>query len=619
MREREREKERQRDRDRGQARGGGRRGGRGGERDRGREVREKYNINAEKDRDQDTRDGFREHDADRDRDRDWEEKASGRQKEKDEDHKVVGVWYSEMATLIDNRRLASASVVEGTAVLVRNISEGGNMRQEATIAGQQPPKQVWDKPKEKPKPEGFAKPGGKVLFFEKITGVGPGKIWLDHCLAVCVGRSDKKSDELFTGPEHSSSSCHAQIVFGKGPGGGDCKGGDSCIDAPGNTISVWLQNLASQHGICIDSRRVSPPWQWVVVGEGCSVVFGLIATGMIYLKYILRKDPLIMMFERSPALQGIVSSGTGKWQPSNDSSQNSQSNASLRRLCEQQQLMMLVRTEGREAAAASKKRQPDEHAGVRREEEKRQRKEQGADSPNSVAIQTEAPVLHSAAAKRPCKSVTLCEHSLCAECGGIGICEHQRVRSQCKACGGSSICEHQRRRSQCKDCQGDSICEHQRVRSRCQDVVAAASARISECGVDVKAVAAAASASTSCGGAGVENAVAAASASTSGREANTKTAKAEASASTSERGAAVENVAVVASVSTSECGADVRNVVVASCASTSECVAAVKIVAVEASASTSECGANAKFVERSRTRQHEGELERKWTRNCKGG
>ena len=27
-------------------------------------------------------------------------------------------------------------------------------------------------------------------------------------------------------------------------------------------------------------------------------------------------------------------------------------------------------------------------------------------------------------------------------CGGAGICEHVRVRSECKECGGSGICEH---------------------------------------------------------------------------------------------------------------------------------------------------------------------------------
>ena len=33
---------------------------------------------------------------------------------------------------------------------------------------------------------------------------------------------------------------------------------------------------------------------------------------------------------------------------------------------------------------------------------------------------------------------------MCKECGGSGICEHGRQRSQCKECGGASICEHGR-------------------------------------------------------------------------------------------------------------------------------------------------------------------------------
>ena len=44
--------------------------------------------------------------------------------------------------------------------------------------------------------------------------------------------------------------------------------------------------------------------------------------------------------------------------------------------------------------------------------------------------------------------------SVCKECGGCGLCDHGRRRTQCKECGGSSICEHGRRRSRCKDCGG---------------------------------------------------------------------------------------------------------------------------------------------------------------------
>ena len=59
--------------------------------------------------------------------------------------------------------------------------------------------------------------------------------------------------------------------------------------------------------------------------------------------------------------------------------------------------------------------------------------------------------------------------SRCKDCGGSGLCEHQRVKRQCKDCGGSGVCEHQRSRSQCKDCGGSGFCEHQRSRSQCKD------------------------------------------------------------------------------------------------------------------------------------------------------
>jgi hypothetical protein len=72
---------------------------------------------------------------------------------------------------------------------------------------------------------------------------------------------------------------------------------------------------------------------------------------------------------------------------------------------------------------------------------------------------------------KECGGGSICEHnkarSTCKECGGGSICEHNRKRSQCKDCGGGSICEHNRKRSQCKDCGGGSICEHNKVRSMC--------------------------------------------------------------------------------------------------------------------------------------------------------
>ena len=40
------------------------------------------------------------------------------------------------------------------------------------------------------------------------------------------------------------------------------------------------------------------------------------------------------------------------------------------------------------------------------------------------------------------------------DCGGAGICEHNRDRSRCTDCGCASICQHNRPRSTCKDCRG---------------------------------------------------------------------------------------------------------------------------------------------------------------------
>jgi hypothetical protein len=42
--------------------------------------------------------------------------------------------------------------------------------------------------------------------------------------------------------------------------------------------------------------------------------------------------------------------------------------------------------------------------------------------------------------------------SRCKDCGGAGICEHNRVRRLCRDCGGAGMCAHSRVRSKCKDC-----------------------------------------------------------------------------------------------------------------------------------------------------------------------
>ncbi|XP_057296930.1 uncharacterized protein LOC130625833 [Hydractinia symbiolongicarpus] len=58
---------------------------------------------------------------------------------------------------------------------------------------------------------------------------------------------------------------------------------------------------------------------------------------------------------------------------------------------------------------------------------------------------------------------------MCKDCGGEGICEHERIRSTCKGCKDNQICPHQRVRWQCKECGGNGICKHQRRRSICKE------------------------------------------------------------------------------------------------------------------------------------------------------
>ena len=72
---------------------------------------------------------------------------------------------------------------------------------------------------------------------------------------------------------------------------------------------------------------------------------------------------------------------------------------------------------------------------------------------------------------RECNSAVVCEHNRiryrCTECGGASICVHKRMRYQCKDCAGSSICPHKRVRAYCKECKGSQICPHGRVKSHC--------------------------------------------------------------------------------------------------------------------------------------------------------
>lgn len=50
--------------------------------------------------------------------------------------------------------------------------------------------------------------------------------------------------------------------------------------------------------------------------------------------------------------------------------------------------------------------------------------------------------------------------SVCRECEGGSICQHNHIRSTCKECIGGSICVHNKVRCRCLECDGSSFCEH---------------------------------------------------------------------------------------------------------------------------------------------------------------
>ena len=58
---------------------------------------------------------------------------------------------------------------------------------------------------------------------------------------------------------------------------------------------------------------------------------------------------------------------------------------------------------------------------------------------------------------------------MCKECGGKGLCEHERQKSRCKECGGTSICKHGQYKDRCKECGGSSLCEHGKYKVQCKE------------------------------------------------------------------------------------------------------------------------------------------------------
>ena len=101
------------------------------------------------------------------------------------------------------------------------------------------------------------------------------------------------------------------------------------------------------------------------------------------------------------------------------------------------QSQMLGRTDDEKAAAGSKKRMDTDRADGGGTSGKRHKKEQAADGTSASSVKDSARVLDPAAPTKRRKGMNIrCEHNRegrnCKECGGSGICKHQRVRSKCK-------------------------------------------------------------------------------------------------------------------------------------------------------------------------------------------
>ncbi len=71
--------------------------------------------------------------------------------------------------------------------------------------------------------------------------------------------------------------------------------------------------------------------------------------------------------------------------------------------------------------------------------------------------------------------------SLCKECGGEYLCQHDRVKRQCKLCSGASMCVHGRRVALCRECGGSALCEHGRQKRQCKTCKSTAGTCLQAC------------------------------------------------------------------------------------------------------------------------------------------
>ena len=112
---------------------------------------------------------------------------------------------------------------------------------------------------------------------------------------------------------------------------------------------------------------------------------------------------------------------------------------------------------------------------------------------------------------------------------GRGLRGRQHLRApgttgSVQDCGGTGVCQHNRQRSRCKDCGGGSICQHNRERSTCKDCGARASASITAAGATARTAGARASASITARGRSARTAGAPAAVSITARGASARTA-----------------------------------------------------------------------------------------------
>jgi hypothetical protein len=57
----------------------------------------------------------------------------------------------------------------------------------------------------------------------------------------------------------------------------------------------------------------------------------------------------------------------------------------------------------------------------------------------------------------------------CKDCGGKGLCEHNKRKDSCKDCGGSRICEHGISKYVCFSCDGKGLCSHGAQKNQCKE------------------------------------------------------------------------------------------------------------------------------------------------------